>query len=117
MTADVVFGQLTPFLRKPATGGTRVLSLRRSSGRRSEIDVAGPRRRARHSSSSHAVDTLAYDSDDYAEDPAPREALNTREADHDKPIFELSDDPSDDHWAHAPEQIDDMTWDSASEAH
>lgn len=116
MTADMMFGQLAPFLREPSTGGGPGLPLRRGSSRRNEINVAGRRHRVRYSPSSQAIDPLAYDSDGGAEEAAIRQAHNTAEADHDRTILELGDDPTDDHWALTPEQIDDMARDSISDA-
>lgn len=115
MTADVTFGHLASFFREPSLGGSRALPLRRSSSTRSGSTASRRLRRGRHSTSSRFVDPLAYAPDDAPVHGSSCEPHDIEETVQDSTILEFSGDSPDDHWALAPETIDEMTWDDASD--
>lgn len=115
MAADVTFGHLGSFLRGPSLGGPRALPLRRSSSTRSGSTAGRWPRRGHHSASSRFVDPLAYASEDIPAHSASYEPHDTEEAVQDSTILEFSADSPDDHWALAPEAVDEMTLDDSSD--
>lgn len=112
MTADMTFGRPMSLFRGHAPRGAHSLRLRDSPERLSRTWTC---LRDRRISSSQAVDRLAYASEGLIDDSMPCESHDTAAVGHDRTIFELSDDPSDDHWALTPEQIGGMTWNEASD--